>query len=218
MSTALPAFGLPYRVPMLLPLLLAACSHTPSPPSDVSPFAVEVVDFEPGEGAGFGQDRFPDVVLGPPRGGGERRGSLDVLSLGRGGYIVLRLGQPAVNGPGVDLLVFENPFRFGTRVFAEPGEVSVSDDAEHWTAFPCDPTPPAYPGCAGLHPVLAHAEDNDLDPTDPNQAGGDSFDLADIGIASARFVRIRDMSTSTTFGPPSEGFDLDAVAVASHRR
>jgi len=39
--------------------------------------------------------------------------------------------------------------------------------------------------------------------------GGDSFDLADLGIAEARFVRIRDLSDAG--GPPSAGFDLDVI-------
>ena len=53
------------------------------------PFIEEVVSYEPGEGAGFGQDQYPDIVYGPPLGAGENAGSLDVLSLGEGGTIVL---------------------------------------------------------------------------------------------------------------------------------
>ena len=195
---------------------LAGCSTdaTPAGP-DGDPFAVEVVDFQPGEGAGFGQDRFPEVVLGPPHGGGERAGSLDVLSLGRGGAIVLRLGRAAVDGPGPDLLVFENPFRFPGGVFVEPGEVSVSDDGEVWATFPCDPSAPEATGCAGVDPVLANVETNDLDPTNPEQAGGDAFDLADVGLETARFVRIVDVGGEPGFGAPSEGFDLDALAVVT---
>ncbi len=199
---------------LLLCVVAAGCGVEPSSPKD-SPFAVEVIDFQPGEGAGFGQDRFPDVVLGPPRGGGERSGSLDVLSLGRGGAIVLRLGRPIRDIPGPDLIVFENPFRFGGGIFAEPGEVAVSEDGAHWTVFSCDPTPPDFVGCAGVRPVLAHAGENERDPTDPERAGGDPFDMAVIGVASAHFVRIRDVGAGAGFGPPSEGFDLDAVAVVA---
>ena len=53
------------------------------------PFATKVVSFNPGAGAGFGQSKFPQVVLGGPEGGGEGFGSLDVLSLGNGGSLVL---------------------------------------------------------------------------------------------------------------------------------
>ncbi len=196
--------------------LLAGCATDATPTERAGePFAVEVVDFQPGEGAGFGQDRFPEVVLGPPRGGGERAGSLDVLSLGRGGAIVLRLGRAAVDGPGPDLLVFENPFRYPGGAFVEPGEVSVSADGEVWRTFPCDPSAPETTDCAGVAPVLANAETNELDPTDPEQAGGDAFDLADVGLEAARFVRIVDVGVGPGFGPPSEGFDLDALAVVT---
>ncbi|MCS6799586.1 MAG: cell surface protein [Myxococcota bacterium] len=188
-------------------------------PSDAatagSPFAVAVVRFEPGRNAGFGQDRLPDVVLGPPRGGGEAMGSLHVVSLGVGGLIELELGRDAVDGPGPDLLVFENPFfRAGsTESFAEPGAVALSADGMHWTELPCDPTPPAYTGCAGARPVFANAETNGLDPRDPDEAGGDAFDLASVGLERARFVRIRDVGPDRSFGGNAGGFDLDAVAV-----
>src|SRR5690349_11142712 len=75
------------------------------------PWADRVVSFTPGPGAGFGQDKFPGVVLGPPSGGGGMSGSLDVLTLGKSGVIELEFTDfIAVDGPGVDLLVFENGF------------------------------------------------------------------------------------------------------------
>ena len=74
-------------------------------------FADVVVSFDPGDGAGFGADKMPDVVLGPPLGGGALSGSMDVVSLGNRGVVVLELlGVGLVDGPGVDLLVFENPY------------------------------------------------------------------------------------------------------------
>ncbi|TNV54554.1 cell surface protein, partial [Corallococcus exiguus] len=48
----------------------------------VDPFADRVTAYQFGDSAGFGQDRFPDVVFGPPKGAGQFAGSLDVLSLG----------------------------------------------------------------------------------------------------------------------------------------
>ena len=45
-----------------------------------------------------------------------------------------------VDGPGPDFIVFENPFASAgssTDLFAEPGEVSVSDDGTTWQTFPC---------------------------------------------------------------------------------
>jgi len=176
-----------------------------------------VVAFEPGDAAGFGQDSMPNIVLGPPRGGGDRNGSLDVLSLGVGGEIVLELGSEAIDGPGSDLLIFENPFRFGgTMMFTEPATVSVSLDGEVFVDFPCDFEQPPYAGCAGLMPVHANADQNDLDPTRSDESGGDAFDLASIGVDRARFVRIRDSGVERGFTAAGQGgFDLDAIAVVS---
>lgn len=185
-------------------------------------FASAVHAFEPGPCAGFGRASFPSVVLGPPRGGGEMQGSLDVLSLGEGGSIVLDLGEGGVvDGEGPDLIVFENAFYVGgdrSRPVADLGEVSVSDDGVSWTTWPCAATAFPYGACAGWHPVLS-APGNGIDPTDATRAGGDAFDLADIGVASARFVRVVDMRSSACGeggGASTVGFDLDAVAVV-HR-
>ena len=48
-------------------------------------FATELVRFEPGDGAGYGQDDLPGIVLGAPGEASESAGSLHVLSLGVGG-------------------------------------------------------------------------------------------------------------------------------------
>ena len=177
----------------------------------LDPFADAIVSFSPGEGAGFGQDALPDVVLGAPRGGGAM-GSLDVLSLGREGSIVLELTDLGlVDGPGPDLLVFENPF----PGWLETGVVGVSDDGATWFEWPCDDADSdgGFPGCAGVQQVWA-SPGNDIDPTDPATAGGDAFDLADLGVTQARFVRIRDTGANDYQGT-SGGFDLDALAVVT---
>jgi hypothetical protein len=181
------------------------------------PYAREVVSFELGEGAGFGEDELPDVVLGPPDGRGVLSGSLDVLSLGKAGNIVLGFGElDMVDGDGADFVVFENAFWPGgdaTLVFAEPGEVSVSDDGVEWHTFPCDAEGDGagrFAGCAGWSPALEYDPSADV-PLDPDVTGGDAFDLADVGLARARFVRITDVSLAGS--APSAGFDLDAVGI-----
>ena len=68
-----------------------------------------------------------------------------------------------------------------------------------------------FPGCAGTHPVFAHP-DADVDPTDPATAGGDPFDLHDIGVDRAAFVRVCDAGVRF-YGGDTGGFDLDGVAV-----
>jgi hypothetical protein len=164
-----------------------------------------------GPGQDFGRDRFPDIVLGPPKGAGCCGGSLDVLSLGDGGAIVVAFGGNAiVDGPGTDFLVFENAFYQGgdpQKPFAEIGTVEVSEDGIAWSAFPCMEMQSPYGSCAGWHPVYANPAENDVDPLDPASAGGDPFDLADVGVSVARFVRITDR-------PDVQGtFDLDAVGI-----
>jgi hypothetical protein len=189
-----------------------ACVATEEPSGD--PYADELVSFAPADGTFFGHDRLPDVVLGPPG------GLYDVASLGCEGEIVLRFDEPGIlDGPGVDLIVFENPF--GPE-FPEPGEVAVSDDGQRWFVFPCDPV--TLDGCAGVTPTRAYPGTG-LSPTDPAEAGGDGFDLAALPDAPAQvfYVRIRDRSREywtargeLPYCDPGQqgagGFDLDAVA------
>ena len=183
-------------------------------------FITKVVSFTPGECAGFGIPSMPGVVIGPPVGGGDDHGSTDVVSLGNAGEIIVSFEPNAiVDGPGVDLLVFENAFDIAgdpTHPYAEPGEVSVSDDGVSWKTFPCTATAYPYGACAGWHPVYSNAT-NGISPVDPSVAGGDPFDLADVGLARAKFVRVRDKANETCGTPPnrstSNGFDLDAMAI-----
>lgn len=214
-----------YRVALVI--LLAACGGPLAvdggiEPADASvdagplppnPWADRVVSFTPGPGAGFGQDRMPQVVLGPPHGGGDSMGSLDVVSLGNEGSIVLEFTDwVIIDGPGVDFLVFENAF-IG---FIETGIVAVSDDGATWHEFPCAAVlDGGTAGCAGVTPVYADPDTNGLSPTDPTVAGGDGFDLAHVGLSRARFVRIRDSGRNRYYGPPGGGFDLDAIAVVN---
>lgn len=172
--------------------------------------------FTPGDGAGTGQDRFPEVIYGPPKGIGPKFGSLDVLSLGKHGEIVVGFGgNSIVDGDGPDFIVFENAFVLGgnpKNVFQEVGDVSVSQDGVAWTAFPCQRGAYPYTGCAGWHTVLSNP-DNGISPFGVTKAGGDAFDLADLGVKNARFVRIRDLSDYG--GAPNAGFDLDAMAIVN---
>lgn len=184
------------------------------------PYARSVEAFEPGDGAGFNQDRMPDIVLGPPLVKEDGVPSLDVVSLGAGGSIVLGFGTTAiVDGPGPDFVVFENPFWPGgdpSQVYAELGEVAVSEDGEHWQSFACDTAGDGaghFPGCAGVTPTLVY-DSAVLVPLDPAQTGGDAFDLKDLGVSRARYVRIVDLKTLPVSGV-SSGFDLDAVGVVN---
>ncbi|KYG04144.1 hypothetical protein BE21_48235, partial [Sorangium cellulosum] len=177
-------------------------------------FASEVVSHVFGTGQSYGQERFPDIAFGPPKGGGCCGGSTDVVSLGNGGTVTFGFsGNLIVDGPGPDFIVFENAFETSpTTVFAELATVEVSQNGVDWIAFPCTATEAPYGSCAGWHPVLANPDTNILDPTDPEVAGGDAFDLADLELSFARYVRITDRPDLTG---ASGVFDLDAVAIAN---
>lgn len=183
------------------------------------PFADAVVELEVGGGGGFGTDMLPDIVLGPPRGGGALQQSLDVVSIGNDGAITLRFDLPVIcDGPGADFTVFENAFHVGTPdgpIFEEFGIVAVSQDGEHFVDLPYDPL--THAGLAGRTPVLS-TPDNGIDPLDPAAAGGDTFDLAAVGLPWAAYVRITDPGAAIPDPgdriPPGDkgGFDLDAIA------
>jgi hypothetical protein len=168
-----------------------------------------------GAGQSVGQDMLPGAIAGPPKGGGCCGGSFDVVSLGNGGSIIVAFeGNAIVDGPGPDFIVFENAFNLGNdplKPFAELATVEVSEDGVHWSAFPCTATAYPYGSCAGWHPVFANAEENTIDPLDPSAAGGDPFDLADVGLEMARFVRITDRPDTPTV------FDLDTVGIVHAR-
>jgi len=183
------------------------------------PFADCIDAFSPGPGATFGHSALPDIVLGAPVPGAGGGGGMDVASLGCGGTITLMFdGEGLQDRDGDDLIVFENPFATGDTTFAEPAQVLVSDDGDTWYGFGCEPSgdgswPPV--GCAGVSVVAP--SDGDFDP---GSAGGDRFDLADVGLASARYVRLVDV-TEAHYGDSiwcagsAGGFDLDAVAAAT---
>jgi hypothetical protein len=181
-------------------------------------FAGRVIAFTPGPCAGFGKDRMPGVVQGPPEGGGADQGSLDVVSLGTGGSIVLSFEENAiVDGPGADFLVFENAFNQGGDLqspFAELAEVSVSEDGVNFKSFRCDRVLFPYGDCAGWRPVYS-ASSTTLSAVDPAVAGGDPFDLATIGVQRAVFIKIRDLGAQACASGSTintNGFDLDAIA------
>lgn len=193
-------------------VLLAAMLATPSlvfSQSEVDPWADEVVSVDYGDGAGFGQDFFPDNILGAPDPNATENvpacSPEQLLTLGGGGSIVLAFRDGGIeDGNGEDFTVFENAFGTNNSVFAEPAIVAVSEDGETWTEFSYDLE--ARTGLAGLTPTNG-AED----PTDPTVSGGDSFDLADVDLTHVVYVRLTDIG-ATGMGN-TVGFDLDAVVV-----
>lgn len=190
--------------PLLLLLAWAAAAQAVSYPTAV----VEVVY---GPGAGFGQDHVPDNVLGPPDPDATPQvpcaDPAQLLALGTEGWIVLHFADGIVDGPGPDFTIYENVMQLGgdpPAYFREAGVVAVSDDGQQWTEIPFDTS--SGQGLAGWRPTQGAAVDPDW-----QSGGGDPMDLAWAGVASARYVRIRDAGPRVQDGGSS--FDLDAVRV-----
>lgn len=194
----------------------------PDPDPDPDPIpcqghAVSVYSFTPGANAGFGSSEYPAIVLGAPEGNGGGAGGYDVLSLGTYGEIILDLGScELVDGPGADLIVFENAFLIAgdpANPFHEFAAVGVSGDGVNFVEFVCDQSAYPFEGCAGVQPVYSNST-NGISPFDVAVAGGDAFDLATIGVGRARYVRIRDLGDRPPGGTVA-GFDLDAISVVN---
>lgn len=185
----------------------------------VQGFVTSIISVDYGVGDGYGQDteRFPtNPVLGAPQGEDLFNGGLNVLTLGLGGSIVLGFDDPNTGTVGVrdedgpDFIVYENAFQIQNtdppQYYVELGEVSVSEDGLAWKAFPCDTQ--TFAGCAGVTPTLTRS-DNGISPFDASSAGGDAFDLSNLGMSRAKYVRITDLKAPSQMS----GFDLDAVAL-----
>lgn len=210
---------------LLAGLCLALFAPEPSKKEDSpDPFVDKVVEFKQGNGGGFNADQLPDIVLGPPHGGGENLGGSHVLSLGHEGVITLEFVDNEVfDDEGPDLIVFENSIKPAPGTGAvNPGydlaKVEVSVDGKEWKAFPFDTA--TRKGCAGHLPVYSNPETEEgknISPTDPEKAGGEAFDLKELDLKVVRFVRITDLGLSTLGGKTTKGFDLDAVAAVHSR-
>jgi len=188
-------------IALFLPYLVAVAASDPW--ADASP-AVWY-----GEGAGFGQDYYPDNVLGPPDPGATATvpscSETELLTLGAEGWIVLEFADNVVvDGPGVDFSVFENVMRTGSGYFRECAFVEVSADGENWTMFPWDPE--TLEGLAGVRPTTGK------DPTNPEVSGGDGFDLSRVGLPWIAYVRLTDCGEAVKDGGL---FDLDAVVAVN---
>lgn len=159
------------------------------------------------------------------------------FSLGDGGSITLGFPMSIENGPGTDLVVFENSFAFGGEVFAELAFVEVSSNGVDFARIPSisriDRDLSAFDGI----------QSDEVYNLAGNFEGGTGFDLDDLVAAAdplvtsgvvdpmdIRHVRIVDVigdranqSSVDYFGHAvadpyptafaSGGFDLTGVAV-----
>jgi hypothetical protein len=185
-------------------------------------------------GGGDASAGHPDNVLGPVT-----CDVGDTVSLGDGGRLTLTFALPVFDGPGPDLVVFENGFFSGLGLFAELAFVEVSTNGATFARFPgasltpdpvgtydtLDPTDVYY--LAGKHPGgnQQPCEGTGLDLSSllnhPAVLSG-AVDLAEIN-----YVRVVDVigngSTRDSLNNPiydpyptnfsNGGFDLQAVGV-----
>ncbi len=216
--------------------------------------ASTVVGYAPGSGAGAAYQQ-PQSALGEPArftGIGIEPGAVtpfrpafmpgEVVSVGRGGWLVLAFDEPITDDPrhpaGVDLIVYGNAFctdlaypgGIAGLSYGEGGLVDVSADGVTWLevpgAFadgglptlgwldvgPYSTTPGTVPTDVAM-PVdpAIRADDllglawSELVAAYGGAAGGTNVDLASVGLASARFVRVR-VPADATYVP-----EVDAV-------
>lgn len=124
-------------------------------------------------------------------------------------------------------------------VFAEPGIVAVSENGIDFFTFPFDASALAQVsslctnralieslgGLIGVTPSFSgdyRIPDDPLvfDATGPGGVsghGGNAFDLGDLGLQRARFVRITDPDIALGLPGASEGLDVDAVVALNAR-
>lgn len=243
-----------HHVEQTQPSTMTFTVYTPLPDEDesieqqpMSRFATQVIDFNPGVGATAQTQR----VLGGPQGLGFYQGSLDTISLGVNGSITLGFDVTLKDEEGDDFIVFENPFTFvgeDTMVFGELVFIEVSTDGVHFARFPTECTTeqpvPSYAGFqidnatyfAGIHPVYANVETNNINPFISEEAGGDAFDLqlltnhplvesGLVNLQDIHYLRLIDIhgdgSLLDSQGHPIydptggmiNGADIDAVAI-----
>ena len=191
----------------------------------------------------------PGIVLGPPGSATPTTGSLAVMSVGHGGTITLEFtDNEIVDGPGPDLIVFENPF-FCTSVpasdadpysvFAEPGIVEVSEDGVTFTRFPFDASALAQVtslctdkallgrliGLFGITPNFTGnwtVPDDPLvfDPAAPGGVSGHGGDAFDLATVGLTRARyVRLIDPNLPIGIPGSSEGFDLDAVvAIHSR
>lgn len=157
---------------------------------------------------------------------------VSVFSLGDGGFLTAQLSTGIWDGPGDDLVVFENSFWNLEGLFAEFAQVEVSSNGTDFARFPNATYQTApVPSFGSIDPCLYDGFAGDKVALE-----GTGFDLAELAgdplvgaglldLADVRYVRVVDVigdgSTLDSGGLPiydpyptiydTGGFDVDAI-------
>jgi hypothetical protein len=231
----------PHRLPTLrgarrvVGSLCGVCSLLAAPPAMAdSPFADEVVAFDPGFGGVPGYDQ-PTAALGEP----SRMTGWDwapetvttfqpawlpsqIVSLGVGGSITLAFDHDVLDDPrnpfGIDLLVFGNSFCTdpshpagvcGSFV-AEGGRIDVSSDGRTWITIPDLEADAAFP-TMGYSDAGPYDSNPGLEPTDFTRPVDPTFGPWLAGLSHADIVAAYDGAGGGV------GIDLSVVGVSAIR-
>ncbi len=186
-----------------------------------SPQGIDTVySITPGQGQNAGQssEYFPMNIFGLPFANASEivpaSAPNDLCSIGFAGEIIVGFKHKiVVDGQGADFTIFENVMRneITDIIFMEPAIISVSYDGISYLDFPFDTL--TLEGCAGTKPT--NGNENSFNPA---LSGGNSFDLATIGIQKIKYIKIKDFSIYLNnhpehphYDPTLSGFDLDAL-------
>ncbi len=163
----------------------------------------------------------------------------DTVSLGDGGRLTLTFALPIFDGPGEDLVVFENAFFSGLGIFGELSFVEVSTDGVAFARFPgVSLTPGAVDTYDTLEPTDVYYLAGKHPGANQQPCEGTGFDLSDLSghpdvlsgavdLTEINYVRVVDVvgdgSTQDSLGNPVYdpyptafalgGADLQAVGV-----
>ncbi len=162
--------------------------------------------------------QHPEKALGVAEGV-----SGEIVSLGRGGELTLTFNKDIINGEGPDFATFENGF---SDTFLELAWVEVSQDGVNFVRFPnYSLTESAVNGFGNVDATKIMGYCSKY-----RQGYGTPFDLDDVGLDYAKYVKIIDIigdGTATDsdgniiYDPyptsGSAGVDIDAVAVINQR-
>ena len=205
----------------LYTIIIIACVNNSSILAQMQSGTIDTVfSFKPGKGQNSGQSElhFPKNIFGLPDTNAsdyfQASSEEQVCSLGLGGEIIVGFKNRIITeGDGFDFTIFENAFinPATQKVFAEPAVVAVSQDGINYIEFPYNFETLA--GCAGTIPT-----NGKYNPFNPDESGGNSFDLSEIGLKWASYIKITDITEKLLENPSHQyydpilsGFDLDAI-------